>query len=72
MTKNELLYAARNPETNKLVSDITSPTKKFWQKKEFAQEAIRKATSGRWKQYERLELVTFKLVEVTNERPDKH
>lgn len=69
MEQKELfIYCARDPSTGKLVSDITSPTKKFWQKKEFAQEAIRRATNGRWKRYERLELVTFKLVEVDDEK----
>lgn len=59
------LYAARNPVTGKLVSDLTNPRKKFWQRKDAAQEAIRDAVNGRWKKYNSLELVTFKLVEVT-------
>ena len=62
------LYAARNPVTGKLVSDLTNPGKKFWQRKDAAKEAIGKATSGIYKKYKSLELVTFKLVEVFNER----
>lgn len=62
------LYGARDTSTGKLVSDITSPRKKFWQRKNDCQIAISKATQGNWKQYNSLELVTFKLVEVENER----
>lgn len=64
MNKEMFLYAARNPKTGKFVSDITNPRKKFWQKKEAAKKAICYATSGRYRRYESLELVTFKLVEV--------
>ncbi len=66
MKETELkIYAVRNPETGKLVSDLTNPRKKFWQRKDAAQCAIREAVCGRWKKYNSLELVTFKLVEVT-------
>lgn len=67
MNKEMLLYAARDPKTGKFVSDITNPRKKFWQKKEAAAEAIRNATSGMFPRYDSLELVTFKLVEVTED-----
>lgn len=64
---NEIfLYAARDPKTGKLVSDITNPRKKFWHRKEAAKEAISKATGGMYPRYDSLELVTFKLVEVTD------
>lgn len=66
MDKEMLLYAARDTKTGKLVSDITNPRKKFWQRKEAAAEAICNATSGRYKRYDSLELVTFKLVEVND------
>jgi hypothetical protein len=67
MKNNELkLYAARDTSTGKLVTDITNPRKKYWQTKTYAKEAIRRATSGRYKRYDSLELVTFKLVEVTD------
>lgn len=70
MKDNELrLYAARNPVTGKLVSNITNPRKKFWQIESAAKEAIRVATQGRYKKYESLELVTFKLVEVKDDDP---
>lgn len=67
MNKEMLLYAARNPKTGKFVSDITSPRKKFWHRKEAAKEAICKATSGMFPRYDSLELVTFKLVEVNDD-----
>lgn len=71
MKETELfLYAARDTSTGKLVSDITNPRKKFWQRKAAAREAICYATSGRFKKYNSLELVTFKLVEVKDEQRD--
>jgi hypothetical protein len=63
--KDMFLYAARDTETGKLVSDITNPKKKFWQRKEAAVKAIGNANSSRYCRYNSLELVTFKLVEVT-------
>lgn len=68
MSKELTLYAARNPQTGKLVSDITNPRKKFWQIRSAAVVAIRDATCGRWKKYDSLELVTFNLVEVEDEQ----
>lgn len=69
MKENELrLYAARDTITGKLVSNITTPRKKFWHRKESAKEAICRATSGRYPIYKSLELVTFKLVEADNEQ----
>lgn len=67
MEKEMLLYAARDTKTGKFVFDITNPRKKFWQRKDAAAEAICNATSGRYKRYEALELVTFKLVEVNDD-----
>lgn len=75
---SEFLYAARDTITGKLVSDITNPRRKYWDRKGNAESAIK------WynKQYANkefntrqenrgmhgtLELVTFKLVEVTDE-----
>ena len=62
---NMKLYAVRDMDTGKLVSDITNPRKKFWQRKDAAIAAINNSTSRRgyrrW--YKSLELVTFELVE---------
>lgn len=70
---NLRLYAAREIKTGKLVSDITNPKRKYWDKKGNAEKAIKyfntyyankdnrltnKGTHGE------LELVTFQLVEV--------
>ena len=60
------IYGARDTKTGKLVSDITNPRKKFWQRESAAREAIHYATSGRYPKYNSLELVTFELVEVKN------
>lgn len=65
MPNEMFLYAARNPQTGKLVSDITHPRKKFWQQKEAAKIDINIAMGSRYCKYDSLELVTFKLVEVT-------
>ena len=68
------LYAAREIETGKLVSDITNPKRKYWDKKGNAQSAIdcyNKGYANRKLPYSAnkgehgfLELVTFELVEV--------
>lgn len=70
---NERLYAARDVNTGKLVSDITNPKRKYWDKKGNAVKAIeyynqryanRKlepfANKG---EHGTIELVTFELVE---------
>ena len=67
--KKTYLYSARDTSTGKLVSDITRPGKKYWQRKEAAEEAIYKYNNklnyyGRSKRYGKLELVTWELVEV--------
>ncbi len=67
MTKDMFLYAARDTETGKLVSNITNPKKKFWQRKDAATKAIRNANGSRYCRYNSLELVTFKLVEVNDD-----
>ena len=65
------LYGARDTLTGKLVSDITNPSKKYWQRKAACKEAIDNFNSGRTYygrrgNHGKLELVTFKLVEVPN------
>ena len=67
--KKQYLYSARDTSTGKLVSDITNPGKRYWQRKEAAEEAIYKYNNklnyyGRAKRYGKLELVTWELVEV--------
>lgn len=75
MAEKIFLYAARDTATGKLVSDITNPKRKYWDKKCNAQKAIEyyneryankkfpvtvnKGPHGV------IELVTFELVEVT-------
>ena len=67
--KKTYLYSARDTSTGKLVSVITSPGKKYWQRKEAEEEAIYKYNHkinyyGRARRYGKLELVTWELVEV--------
>ena len=72
------LYAARDTSTGKLVSDITNPRRKYWDKKGNAVSAIdyynrsyanRKLSRSTNKgEHGTLELVTFKLVEVEDGR----
>ena len=70
----EKLYAARDTSTGKLVSDITNPRRKYWDKRGNAIKAIeyynRAYANRKLKPYDNkgehgiLELVTFELVEV--------
>lgn len=76
MSDKIYLYAARDTSTGKLVSDITNPKRKYWDKKGNAVNAIdyynnyyanknRHSNKGK---HGLIELVTFELVEVdTNE-----
>ena len=62
--KSDYVYGAREIESGKLVSDITSPRKKYWQQENACKQAIRKHNSGRsFSQYSNLELVKFRLIE---------
>ncbi len=79
MKETELrLYAARDTATGKLVSDITNPKRKYWDKRGNAVSAIdcynrgyanRKLPySANKGEHGTLELVTFRLVEVEDEK----
>ena len=68
----EYIYGARDVDTGKLVSDITNPRRKYWDKRGNAQRAIddynEHAGDPRFNKnrgkYNRVELVIFELVEV--------
>lgn len=70
------LYGARDTTTGKLVSDITNPKRKYWDKKGNAQTAIdhynnyyankKLPYSANKGEHGIIELVTFELVEVPN------
>ena len=74
---NERLYAARDVNTGKLVSDITNPRRKYWDKKGNAVKAIdyynRAYTNRKLKPFDNkgehgtIELVVFELVEVADD-----
>ena len=75
MKETELrIYGARDTSTGKLVSDITNPKRKYWDRKGNAVSAIdyynrayanRRLPHGANKgEHGKIELVTFKLVEV--------
>ena len=75
MEKKIYLYGARDTSTGKLVSDITNPRRKYWDKKGNAVNAIdyynrtcanrpRKYGLGNKGVHGTIELVTFELVEV--------
>ena len=71
---NERLYAARDVNTGKLVSDITNPKRKYWDRKGNAEKAIEYYNQGYANrklksccnkgEHGIIELVTFELVEV--------
>lgn len=58
------LYAARDKNTGKIVSNITNPRRKFWQRRGDCVNAI---NNYRWHDYD-LELVVFELVEVEDDK----
>lgn len=65
MKETELfLYAARDTSTGKLVSNLTNPRRKYWDRRGNAVSAIQNY-NRRW--HGKIELVTFKLVEVQDE-----
>lgn len=59
------LYAARDKNTDKLVTGITSPSHKFWHRRADCENAINRYNNSRFKRgnYD-LELVVYELVEV--------
>lgn len=66
------LYAVRDKNTGKLVSDITNPRRKFWQRRGDCIKAINSTSYYRkyYPDYD-LELVVFKLVEVEDDESEK-
>jgi hypothetical protein len=66
--EGKYLYAARDKNTGKLVSDITNPRKKYWQRESACRESINNANRERLRygitRRGELELVVFELVEV--------
>ena len=64
MTERDRIYAARDISTGKLVSDITNPRRKYWDRKGNAVAAIDSYNRRRVRKHDNLKLVTFELVEV--------
>jgi hypothetical protein len=77
---NDRIYGARDTSTGKLVSDITNPRRKYWDKKGNAQAAIDAYNRSyanksfgdrtRWSNkgvHGIIELVEFELVEIPKE-----
>ena len=67
---NPTLYAARCVETGKLVSDLTNPRRKYWDREGNAKSAINSYNNhinyyGRRNNHGKVELVKFELVEVS-------
>lgn len=71
MSKEELrIYGARDTSTGKLVSNLTNPRRKYWDRKGNALSAIQSYNRQRIHyggNPSKIELVTFKLVEVQDE-----
>lgn len=63
---NNKLYAVRDKETGKLVSDLTSPSRTYWKQKGAALAAWARPFYRNYKANQ-LELVCFELVEVKDE-----
>lgn len=64
--ENNRLYAVRDMDTGKLVSNITNPRRKYWDKRGNAFAAIQ---NSRLYKHDRrnLKLVVFELVEVEDD-----
>ena len=62
MSNSFKLYAAKDKKTGKLVSDITNPRHKFWQRKGACEQAIRNCRYD----YD-LELVELLVTEIPKE-----
>lgn len=56
------LYAVRDADTGKLVSDITNPARKYWDREGSAINAIKKHMSHKYRKHRELLLVQFELV----------
>lgn len=65
------LYAARDKNTGKLVSNITNPSRKFWQRRRDCIKAINSESYYRQKDYD-LELVVFELIEVEDDENENN
>ena len=62
---NNRLYAVRDTDTGKLVSDITNPRRKYWDRRGNAVSAI--CCGIRRHKHKNLKLVVFELVEVEDD-----
>ncbi len=62
--KNNKIYAVRDESTGKLVSNITNPRRKYWDRRANAEEAIRRNI----KYNPKLKLVVFEIVEVADDK----
>ena len=67
------LYAARDKNAGKLVSNITNPSRKFWQRRRDCVNAISNYNyyNRRHKTYD-LELVVFELVEIEDDENENN
>lgn len=63
-SSGEKLYAARDKNTGKLVSDLTNPRRKYWDRRGNAENAIRAYNGRSYKKHGEVELVVYELVEV--------
>lgn len=62
---NNRLYAVRDTDTGKLVSDITNPRRKYWDRRGNAVAAIN--VGVRRHRHKNMKLVVFELVEVADD-----
>lgn len=58
-----ILYAVRDGETGKLVSNITSPGHRFWLRKGDCERAIRRHLQSPYRKYKSLDLVELDVYE---------
>ena len=61
------IYAVRDTKTGKLINNLTTKHKRYWDKYDACEKAINNSYYYTPKAKDNFEIVTFKLVEVQNE-----
>ena len=61
------IYGVKDKNTGKLINNLTTKHKKYWDKYDAWEKAIKNSYSYTPREKDNFEIVTFKLVEVLNE-----
>ena len=61
------IYGVKDKNTGTLINNLTTKHKKYWDKYDACEKAIKNSYSYTPREKDNFEIVTFKLVEVLNE-----